>query len=119
MAFRVEAFQNRHLGPGQQRVDAILTVTAGDLALDAGTGHAPAPSKDATATPAEQVAPPPGGSLRDAVQSLEHRLVRQAMERHHGNWASAARELQMDRANLIRLARRLGLYEVRKRGTPR
>ncbi len=30
MAFRVEAFQNRHLGPGQQRVDAILTVTAGE-----------------------------------------------------------------------------------------
>ena len=103
----------------QQPRPRILTVTAAGLALDAGTGQAPAPSKDATATSAEQVAPPTGGSLRDAVQSLEHRLVREAMERHHGNWASAARELQMDRANLIRLAKRLGLYEARQRGVLR
>ena len=33
--------------------------------------------------------------------------------------ASAARELQMDRANLIRLAKRLGLYEARQRGVLR
>src|SRR5262245_55892826 len=29
MAFKVEAFQNRYLPPGQGRVDAILSVTAG------------------------------------------------------------------------------------------
>lgn len=29
MAFQIEAFQNRYLAPGQSRVDAILTVTAG------------------------------------------------------------------------------------------
>lgn len=29
MAFKIEAFQNRYLSPGQTRVDAILTVTAG------------------------------------------------------------------------------------------
>jgi hypothetical protein len=29
MAFQIEAFQNRYLAPGQRRVDAILTVTAG------------------------------------------------------------------------------------------
>jgi uncharacterized protein with von Willebrand factor type A (vWA) domain len=29
MAFKIEAFQNRWLSPGQTRVDAILTVTAG------------------------------------------------------------------------------------------
>jgi hypothetical protein len=29
MAFQIEAFQNRYLAPGQQRIDAILTVTAG------------------------------------------------------------------------------------------
>lgn len=30
MAFQIEAFQNRYLMPDQRRVDAILTVTAGD-----------------------------------------------------------------------------------------
>jgi von Willebrand factor type A C-terminal domain/von Willebrand factor type A domain len=35
MAFKIEAFQNRYLPPGQARVDAILSVTAGD---DAGAG---------------------------------------------------------------------------------
>lgn len=34
MAFRIEAFQNRHLAPGQTRVDAILTIAA-DPAIDA------------------------------------------------------------------------------------
>jgi hypothetical protein len=29
MAFKLEAFQNRHLNPGQARVDAIVSVTAG------------------------------------------------------------------------------------------
>lgn len=29
MAFQLEAFQNRYLPPGQRRVDAVLTVTAG------------------------------------------------------------------------------------------
>ena len=100
----------------QQPRPRILTVTAADLALsDAGAGQAQASS------PAAKAAMPPalsaGGSLRDAVQTLEHRLVQEAIERHHGNWAGAARELQLDRANLIRLAKRLGLYEARKRGS--
>ena len=34
MAFRIEAFQNRHLAPGQTRVDAILSIAA-DPATDA------------------------------------------------------------------------------------
>jgi uncharacterized protein with von Willebrand factor type A (vWA) domain len=37
MAFKIEAFQNRYLPPGQGRVDAILTVTAGqDVQVSAG-----------------------------------------------------------------------------------
>ena len=31
------------------------------------------------------------------------------LERQHGNWAATARELGLDRANLNRLALRLGL----------
>ena len=41
MAFRIEAFQNRFLSPGQTRVDGILTVSAGGGAEDATAGKAP------------------------------------------------------------------------------
>jgi hypothetical protein len=30
MTFKIEAFQNRYLAPAQGRVDAILSVTAGE-----------------------------------------------------------------------------------------
>ncbi|MBS0341577.1 MAG: nitric oxide reductase transcriptional regulator NorR [Proteobacteria bacterium] len=106
----------------QQPRPRILTVTAADLALEVGAGQASAPEirQEASAIQvAGQASLPEGRGLREAVQSLEHRMVKNAMERHHGNWASAARELQMDRANLIRLAKRLGLYEARRRGASR
>ncbi|WP_240459485.1 helix-turn-helix domain-containing protein, partial [Pseudomonas aeruginosa] len=38
-----------------------------------------------------------------------HRLIQDCLARHQGSWASAARELGLDRANLARLARRLQL----------
>ncbi len=47
--------------------------------------------------------------LRQAVDELQSRLIRAALARHAGNWATAARELRVDRANLRRLAGRLGL----------
>ena len=36
-------------------------------------------------------------------------LIEQCLARHQGKWADAARELGVDRANLSRLARRLGI----------
>jgi anaerobic nitric oxide reductase transcription regulator len=48
------------------------------------------------------------GELRAAVEDFERRQIHASLQRHQGNWASAARELGMDRANLRRLARRLG-----------
>jgi len=36
-------------------------------------------------------------------------LIGEALERHGGKWADVARELDVDRANLSRLARRLGI----------
>ena len=49
--------------------------------------------------------------LRAAVDTYERSLVEASLQRHTGNWAAAARELQMDRANLQRLARRLGIAQ--------
>ncbi len=51
---------------------------------------------------------PPDG-LRMAVDSFQRQLIRQALADHDGNWSATARSLQLDRANLTRLAKRLGL----------
>jgi anaerobic nitric oxide reductase transcription regulator len=52
---------------------------------------------------------PTGQGLRDSVDDYQRRLIEAALDRHAGRWAEAARELEVDRANLQRLARRLGL----------
>ncbi|WP_312807901.1 helix-turn-helix domain-containing protein, partial [Comamonas sp.] len=46
---------------------------------------------------------------RAQVERYERQLLSASLARHHGNWAAAARELQLDRANLQRLAKRLGV----------
>jgi anaerobic nitric oxide reductase transcription regulator len=43
------------------------------------------------------------------VTSFERAVLLDALARNDQNWASTARELQLDRANLNRLAKRLGL----------
>ena len=59
-------------------------------------------------------------AVREAVEQAERQWVGEALARHGHNWAAAARELGLDRANLIRLAKRLGLYESRReRRVPR
>src|SRR5450830_1644376 len=50
-----------------------------------------------------------GSSLRDAVSAYERRLISASLTRNGGNVASTARELGIDRANLNRMAKRLGL----------
>ena len=50
-----------------------------------------------------------GGALRTAVDAFQRGFIQQSLSRHDGKWADAARELGLDRANLSRLARRLGL----------
>ena len=47
--------------------------------------------------------------LRESVRSFQRSVIEKAVVRHGGNWAAAARELQVDRANLHHLARRLGM----------
>jgi anaerobic nitric oxide reductase transcription regulator len=83
----------------------ILTLTAADLTLngDGATATVSAPRAEASPLPA------PGTDFRDAVTAYERTLILDALKRHNQNWASAARELGLDRANLNRLARRLGL----------
>lgn len=50
-----------------------------------------------------------GGSLKSLTENFQRQLIRQELTRFEGNWAAAARVLEMDRANLSRLAKRLGI----------
>lgn len=54
---------------------------------------------------------PPG--LRQATDAFQRQQIINALEQSAGNWAAAARALQIDRANLNRLAKRLGLQTVK------
>lgn len=90
------------LGQQRQRT-AILTLTAADLDLRA----SPAGAEFLPVTE-----PAPLGldtDLRQATDAFHRQLIQDSLARHQHNWAAAARELGLDRANLNRLARRLGL----------
>ena len=55
-------------------------------------------------------------SLTDRVDAFRRRAILEAVERHRGNWAAAARELGLHRSNLHQLAARLGLRVRQTRG---
>ncbi|GGH59912.1 anaerobic nitric oxide reductase transcriptional regulator [Comamonas phosphati] len=81
-------------GGGAQQTGIATTVAAAAALPGAAAAGLPEP-------------PVPSAGLREAVAAYEHSLVSASLARHHGSWAAAARELQMDRANLQRLAKRL------------
>ncbi|MBR7888177.1 nitric oxide reductase transcriptional regulator NorR [Marinomonas sp. A79] len=51
--------------------------------------------------------------LREKTESYQRGLIRHALEKNDGNWTKAAQQLSMDRANLARLAKRLGIYVLK------
>ncbi|PUA27898.1 MAG: nitric oxide reductase transcription regulator [Cellvibrio sp. 79] len=53
-------------------------------------------------------------SLKDATEKLQKQLIIQALESSAGNWTQAAKILDLDRANLARLAKRLGVKLEKK-----
>jgi anaerobic nitric oxide reductase transcription regulator len=50
-----------------------------------------------------------GQGLREATEAFQRQWLEGALLRHRGSLAGAAREARMDRSNLLRLAKRLGL----------
>jgi anaerobic nitric oxide reductase transcription regulator len=87
----------------------ILRIAAQDFALTPGAalgGPLAAPEESPIHPPATA---PLATGLRGAVAQYERALVQQALQAHGYRWAPAARALQMDRANLQRLAKRLGI----------
>ena len=81
------------LPPGQQATGLIAPLPAAEVAVVAEMGIASAETL----------------GLRAQVERYERQLLSASLARHNGNWAAAARELQLDRANLQRLAKRLGI----------
>lgn len=80
----------------------VLVIETGDLDL-VGPMTPPAPRPETPPRGAEAL------PLRAALELYERQRIEDALARHDGNWAAAARELGMDRANLRRSASRLGL----------
>ncbi len=50
-----------------------------------------------------------GQGLKAAVDAYQRALIADALDRHQGRWVDVARELSVDRANLNRLSKRLGI----------
>jgi anaerobic nitric oxide reductase transcription regulator len=84
---------------GRRRETVVIDAAALEL-----TRPRPVP---APATAAVEVQMP----LEQAVEDLKRRRIADAIERCNGNWARAARQLGLDRANLHRMAKRLGMHD--------
>jgi len=84
------------------RTNEIVTLEAGLLDLD-GLPAAPGPAPQAA------TAEPVAATLRQAVADSQRSAIRAALALHDGNWARAARTLDVDASNLHKLARRLGM----------
>ncbi|MGE1153130.1 nitric oxide reductase transcriptional regulator NorR [Pseudomonas kitaguniensis] len=80
----------------------ILSLSAQDLDLPC-VSAPPMPEAQADAAAAVT------GDLRQATEHYQRQVISTCLQRHQHNWASAARELGLDRANLGRMAKRLGL----------
>lgn len=80
---------------------ATIDATAVRRALEPSTGEALVSSDGATDIP----------RLAEALEATERSLIERALEAHDGNKAAAARVLGLDRANLHRKMKRLGIVE--------
>jgi anaerobic nitric oxide reductase transcription regulator len=52
--------------------------------------------------------------LKASTEQFQRQIIVQALEQAQGNWSAAAKVLEVDRANLVRLAKRLDI-RVEKR----
>ena len=55
--------------------------------------------------------------LKQATEDFQRQTIQQALDQAGLNWAQAARSLAMDRANLVRLAKRLGIKVTKQRNS--
>ncbi len=106
--------------------EAIIAITQGDIGL-LQTDHEMLPDTGlqsesvsaqlsaASASPTAQAnhAIEPVNNLKHATEQFQRQCILQALDFSKGNWAAAARQLDMDRANLSRMAKRLNIQVER------
>ncbi|CCK77330.1 MAG: nitric oxide reductase transcriptional regulator NorR [Oleispira antarctica] len=51
--------------------------------------------------------------IKSATEEFQRQLISNALNQHQGNWSAAARQLKTDRANLSRMAKRLGINIIK------
>jgi anaerobic nitric oxide reductase transcription regulator len=68
-----------------------------------------AASSSVSASQQADIGPLAGVALKDATDNFQRQLIIQALAASAGNWTLAAKNLALDRANLARLAKRLGV----------
>jgi anaerobic nitric oxide reductase transcription regulator len=51
--------------------------------------------------------------IKSATEDFQRQLITEALEHNQGNWSAEARQLKTDRANLNRMAKRLGISIIK------
>ena len=96
IVFRAILRVSARLEPNQ-----VVIINIRDLARDHRTqSHAPCRTQRSIIVP-----------LGDQVAEFERRAIHEAVDRANGNWSQAARMLGLDRSNLYRRAKRLGIRD--------
>ena len=107
------AIEPEHLGLGEGASAARPAPTE----AVAGAGREPGMPRDPVAPAVDAApgaeAPAMGLGLRAATEQFQRRWIEDALRRHDGAMAAAAREAGMDRSNFLRLAKRLGVGVAR------
>ncbi|WP_162048330.1 nitric oxide reductase transcriptional regulator NorR [Vibrio taketomensis] len=89
---------------------ATVSVSALDLALEQNDVMPTTPAVSDTVAPAVVRIK----DLRQATEQFQAQMIIETLQRANYNWAGAARELNLDRANLVRLAKRLGIQVTKE-----
>ncbi|PLZ02147.1 nitric oxide reductase transcriptional regulator NorR [Burkholderia sp. WAC0059] len=92
----------------------IVTLTPDDLDI-AGPETAMSPAREEGLSAGMEHVPPGAADLRSQVDAFQKHLIERSLREHDGNLAATARALGLDRANLTRLAARLGVPVAKKR----
>ncbi|WP_220759131.1 MULTISPECIES: nitric oxide reductase transcriptional regulator NorR [unclassified Shewanella] len=90
---------------------AIVRIGINHLALMLPAAKVSEPLDTDAASVAQEQAPlmPSERNLKQQTDDFQRKLILQTLTLQNGNWSATAKQLQMDRANLNRLAKRLGV----------
>lgn len=103
---RIKAY---HLGQLQSTSQALAETTNQALVHHTHTSQESQDNRSGLAQEAWQVS-----NLKEATEVFQSQKIHQALLSSGYNWSKAARTLDMDRANLVRLAKRLGIEVVKQ-----